>query len=97
MAQIKDLEISALDDGISSCAPDSTFNNPYRSQALASRKAGDNMLNRSGSNRQSFMNFNGNGKKSPINRAHINRMTQNLVANNKSYLNRRSTIIAPVQ
>ena len=43
------------------------------------------------------MNFNASGKKSPMNRAHINRMTQNLVANNKSYLNRRSTILEPVK
>ena len=57
----------------------------------------ESMLSRSGTNRQSFINFGASGKKSPMNRAHINRMTQNLVANNKSYLNRRSTMIEQVK
>lgn len=39
------------------------------------------------------MNFGQSGKKSPLGRAAINRMTQNLVSNNKTYVNRMSTFI----
>ena len=43
------------------------------------------------------MGFGTSGKKSPIGRAHINRMTQNLAANQKNYFNRRSTIVEPLK
>ena len=93
MQQIKDLDISAMDDMNDTT---STVDNPYRSQQIPARAGGANPLNRS--NRQSFMNFGTQGgKKSPINRAHINRMTQNLVANRQSYLNRRSTMMEQVK
>ena len=45
--------------------------------------------------RPSFLNFGQSGKKSPLGRAAINRMTQNLASTNKNYLARRSTIIEP--
>ena len=72
-AQINDLEISAMDDGISSLAPDSTFNNPYRSGMPGLPSATSRM------SKPSFMNFGASGKKSPLGRAAINRMTTNLV------------------
>ena len=85
-AQMNDLEISAYDaDGISSMAPDSTLNNPYRQSQPVLPSASSRM------SRPSFMNFGQSGKKSPLGRAAINRMTSNLITAQKNYVNRRST------
>ena len=90
-AQILELDVSALPDDVSSVAPDSTINNPYRSTVLPPPSTQSRM------SRASFMGFGQSGKKSPIGRAHINRMTQNLAANQKNYLNRKSTFIEPAK
>ena len=73
--QIEALEISALPDDVSSMAPDSTTHgyrrhttNIHAPPSTASRMS-----------RASFMNFGQSGKKSPLGRAAINRMTHTLV------------------
>ena len=65
-AQIDELEISAYDD-TSSYAPDSTIN--------ARRHVGFSMKIPAPKERPSFMGFGTSGKKSPLGRAAINRMT----------------------
>ena len=47
--------------------------------------------------RPSFMNFGQSGKKSPLGRAAINRMTTNLITAQKNYVNRRSTVVVEKQ
>jgi len=49
-AQIAELDLSAMQDDMSSMAPDSTVNNPYRSMALPPSAT-------SKYSRPSFMNF----------------------------------------
>ena len=94
--QINDLDISELPDDISSLAPDSTVNRG--NQLFKSHTAFPTSTASRISKPVGFMNYgqrDTSGKKSPMSRAQMNRMTQNLVTTQKNYVQRRSTILEP--
>lgn len=81
MAQMLELDISAVNDDISSIAPSSVANDPHKSHAMPFGA------------RKQFHSFAQNGKKSPIGRTMINRMTANLNQNKDAKRERLSTML----
>ena len=77
LAQINALDISAMPDDVSSLAPESTKN------ANASRLYQSQAIPMSTTSKYSSKFFNQDGKKSPLGRQALNRMTQNLVTAQK--------------
>ena len=94
--QINELDISELPDDISSLAPDSVMargNQMFKSHTAFPPSTASRISKPTG-----FMNYgqrDTGGKKSPMSRAQMNRMTQNLVTTQKNYVQRRSTILEP--